>query len=375
MDDLPSIPDLLHDATFQGLQWQAHERSLRVFFESLRRPVDEVDAADSPIELRFVNVTQLAFFSAPANDTVRPSEVDFQSQLENNEETAWEECFAEAVLHLDSRVAQLEWDLACHRKWIYRSDETPEKQMCAIITLLPLNYADGSLKESVFVVCDSIQPMSEGKPLSLDTWRSQYQAWWENWRETVDEDPDIPSDDDEEDEAWKSGSDAVEEDIVLGGSSEFDDANYAPPRKAAFLVAPNDVPPEILSPIEAFHVGLLEGDWRKVRGAAPRLDEPEGLSEEELAEAYLNDGLGSWSYIRQVDSWWREGERACVVVRGMEHTMPEDDDPAEDCETVIAYGLRHFEGRWIIWSSSQGWPEFGSAPELYEEPEWKKEWD
>ena len=53
-------------------------------------------------------------------------------------------------------------------------------------------------------------------------------------------------------------------------------------------------------------------------------------------------------YARSVDSFWIEGERACVVVRGIQHWMPLEGEPARDDESVWAFGLRRVGDRWRI---------------------------
>ncbi|PQO38287.1 hypothetical protein [Blastopirellula marina] len=375
MDELQGIPDLLHDASLQGLQWQSHDRTLRVFFDCLRRAVDDSDSADTPVELRLTNVSQFAFFYSPASDAVRPSEIDFQARFASPDLAPWDGRSSEAFLYVNSQLAEIEWETAAHRLWIFQADDNPASKLRVAISLSPVSYGEDSIKESLFVLCDAIEPMSGGHPLSLEKWNEQYRAWWEGWSEHWEERSDDEEDDDDLDEDDDEQRSYEYEIAIPAETSDLDPLDYSPPQKPAFQITATDAPVELLKPIEDYHTGMLERDWRKVRSASPRLDDSEELTEEELEESYLDDGRGSWSYIRQVDSWWREGRRACVVVRGMEHTMPDEEDPAENRETVITYGLREFEGRWIIWSSTQGWPDFGSAPELYEEPGWKKEWD
>ncbi|RCS54672.1 hypothetical protein DTL42_05960 [Bremerella cremea] len=375
MDELQSIPDLLHDASLQGLQWQSQDRTLRVFFDCMRSAVDDSDAADTPVELRLVNVTQFAFYYSPASDSVRPSEIDFEARFASPDLAPWDGRSSEAYLSLNSQFAEIEWETAAHRLWIYRAEEEASSLLQVAISLAPVNYGDDAIKESIFVTCDAIEPLSGGKPLSLEKWNAQFEAWWEGWSEHWEEKSEGDFDDESEDDEDEDDNQFSYEDSSEEEPSVLDPLDYVPPDKPAFQLAETDAPAELLKPIEDYHTGMVVRDWRLVRDACPRLDDEDELSEEELAESYLDDGRGSWSYIRRVDSWWQEGRRACVVVRGMEHSMPDEDEPPENRETVITYGLRQFEGRWIIWSSTQGWPDFGSAPEIYEEPEWKKEWE
>jgi hypothetical protein len=94
----------------------------------------------------------------------------------------------------------------------------------------------------------------------------------------------------------------------------------------------------------------------------------------DLEQRFLGHEFGSWTYVRQIDSWWCDEGRACVVVRGIEHTMPDEEEGARNAETVIQYGLRRYKKQWIIATWSQGWPRFGSAPALRGNQEWRKAW-
>lgn len=339
----------------------------------MRSAVDDADTADTPVELRLVNVTEFAFYYSPANDSVRPSEIDFGARFASPDSAPWDGRSSEVYLSLNSQYTEVDWETAAHRLWIYRAEEEVSGPLRVAISFAPMNYGDDSIKESIFVTCDAIEPLSGGKPLSLEKWNAQFDAWWDDWTEHWEEKSEGDFDGEEEDDEAETDYDYEESGPVE--PSVLDPLDYVPPDKPAFQIGETDVPAELLKPIEDYHVGMVVRDWRRVRDACPRLDDEEDLSPEELAESYLDDGRGSWTYIRQIDSWWQEGRRACVVVRGMEHTMPDEDEPSENRETVITYGLRQSGRRWIIWSSIQGWPDYGSAPEMYEEPEWKKEWD
>ena len=108
--------------------------------------------------------------------------------------------------------------------------------------------------------------------------------------------------------------------------------------------------------------------------AYPYLDKTYEERANLLKSQYLSHDFGRWLYVRCVDSWWCEGCRACVVVRGVEHTMPDDDVPTRNEETVVTYGFRKSGDRWIIATWSQGWPRFGSAPKLPGRQSWRDIW-
>jgi hypothetical protein len=78
-------------------------------------------------------------------------------------------------------------------------------------------------------------------------------------------------------------------------------------------------------------------------------------------------------YVRHIDGCC-EGDRACVVVRGIEHVKGDDEAPDRNEETVITSGLRRFRQTWVIATWSQGWPRFGSAEKLPEVQSWRDGW-
>lgn len=374
MDEFQGIPDLLHEASLEGLQWKATDRTLRIFFDCLRSSVDDSEEIDSAVELRFLNVSQFAFYYSPGDDSVRPSEIDFEAHFAKADPANWDGQSSKAFLYLNSRTAQYEWETASYRRWIYQVEGDIDSPLHVAINLSFANYDEESLEENIFITCDAIQPISGGKPLTLEKWNQQYRAWWEGyshyWDNRAEE-----SDEDDDDEEEDSESSEFYYEQIPAESAELDPLNYEPPDKPPFQIGPTDAPAELLRPIEDYHTGMLQHDWHKVRTASPQLDDREDITEEEIEESCLDENLGSWYYIRQIDSWWEEGRRACVVARGIEHSMPDAEDPAENRETVITYGLRELDGRWVIWSMKYGWPEFGSAEEACEEPEWKKEWE
>jgi hypothetical protein len=109
--------------------------------------------------------------------------------------------------------------------------------------------------------------------------------------------------------------------------------------------------------------------------AFPQPDKPVDERARNLEGWNCAHDFGRWGYARSVERWWVEGRRACVVVRGVEHAMAADDDPATNQETVWTIALRNRRGEWCIDTYSQGWPAFGSAEKLDEKHKtWLKRW-
>jgi hypothetical protein len=130
----------------------------------------------------------------------------------------------------------------------------------------------------------------------------------------------------------------------------------------------------LLRPIEDYHTGLHERDWLKVAVAHPHFDFSPEERAARLRDQFLGWDHGRWVYVRHIDGWWREGNRACVVARGVEHVKGDDESPVRNEETVITYGLRRSRRGWVIATWSQGWPRFRSADRLTEPQSWREGW-
>jgi len=112
-----------------------------------------------------------------------------------------------------------------------------------------------------------------------------------------------------------------------------------------------------------------------VAAAYPHFDQGPDERAAHLRDQFLGHNYGRWVYVRYIDGWWCEGDRACVVVRGIEHVKGDEESPTRNEETVITYGLRKFCQTWVIATWSQGWPRFGSAEKLQEAQSWRNGWN
>jgi hypothetical protein len=115
-------------------------------------------------------------------------------------------------------------------------------------------------------------------------------------------------------------------------------------------------------------------DWGKMASAWPDFDMSLEERHEQIKASQLSHEWGRWVYIRQIDDWWEEASHACVVCRGVEHTAPEEESPAENEETVITYGLRCSDRGWVLRTGSQGWPSHESAAKSLKPTPWMSEW-
>ena len=144
---------------------------------------------------------------------------------------------------------------------------------------------------------------------------------------------------------------------------------------APFLVMTTTATAGLLKPIGDYHTGVHERDWPKVAAVYPHFDQGPDERAARLRDQFLGHDYGRWVYVRRIDRWWCEGDRACVVVRGIEHVKGDDESPDRNEETVITYGLRRFRQTWVIATWSQGWPRFGSADKLPEAQSWRDGWN
>ena len=198
----------------------------------------------------------------------------------------------------------------------------------------------------------------------METWESQFAAWWKNW-DNHWHDSDEESDEEEP---------VFEDAFIPAGEDSPADLAYRPPGEPAVELMDSDVPVELMQPIRAWFEATHTCDWKRKVAAQRNLD----LSEEDQVRREKDDYVhffGRWGYARQIDEWWIERAVGEVSVRGVEHSMPDEEDPATNIESVWTFGLRLREGGWVIRTYSQGWPPFGSASikELSEKP-WFSNW-
>jgi hypothetical protein len=256
-------------------------------------------------------------------------------------------------------------DTACRMDWLLGASSDVEASDHRVYLCSESNTPGFDRAETgLFIACESIKPFSNGIPLEPDDWRTQFEAWWQGWQDHWDS----KTDDDDDEPVY-------EDTFIPAGIDPAPDLSYRPPQKKCVMLEETDAPPELLAPIIDFHEGHHSREWDRMAHAYPSLDASLEDRAEQLREQHETHEFGRWVYLRHVDAWWQEGRRACVIVRGIEHRMPDEEDPATNEETVISYGIRKLNDKWIIWTWSQGWPRHGSAPTLDSQAFWRDEWE
>ena len=137
-----------------------------------------------------------------------------------------------------------------------------------------------------------MMPFTNGAPLDIETWESQFEAWWAGWQAHWSARRDI-----------KPGEEqaALEDTFIPAGQPELPDLSYRPPAAAPFLLSVPTTPAELLKPIEDYHTGLHERDWARVAAAYPCFDQKPGERAARLQEQLLGHDYGRWVYVRHVD--------------------------------------------------------------------------
>jgi len=371
-DDMPStikdIPPLLHDARLSDCRWDRHLKTLHLCFQCLRRNVDGTPTEDGTVDLKLAGVERIAAYYSPANVLVKPSEFKPGSWITLADLEDWPHGPVEAHLAINSPQSEFEAATSCVRETLFGEpgDAFGECELQVHVSFEPHDYGLHAATTSLCIICDTLEPVTNGIPFDIETWQSQFEAWWKGWRDHWSGKGQNEAEEPEP---------ALEDTVIPAGQLDLPDLSYRPPSAAPFLLSSPTAPVELLKPIEDYHTGFHERDWLKVAAAYPFFDQEPDERATRLRDQFLGYAFGRWQYVRHIDGWWCEGDRACVIVRGIEHDMGDDESPVRNEETVVTYGLRKFRQTWIIATWSQGWPRFGSAEKLQEPQTWRDGWN
>jgi len=297
---------------------------------------------------------------------VQESEFAVEEPLSESALSNWQVSPSEISVHVNSQHQALGMETACQTEWFLGSPSESGPDVVDVhLVLEPRNYGADAFETGIFIRCEVIQPMAEGASLDLNEWRQQFDAWWRGWEQHWadqydNEEPASPS--------------VVEDTFIPAGEEPNPNPTYRPPSQPPVLLDNTDVPLPLLQPLIDFHEAHHSQDWQRMAECCPDLDMLLTECSSQLQEQHQGCEFGRWIYLRHVDSWWQESRRACIVVRGIEHAMPDEEDPATNEETVVTYGLRKYGDSWIIWTWCQGWPQHGSAPALEEQQSWRDGW-
>jgi hypothetical protein len=358
---------LLHDARVRHLEWDEPLGRVSVVLDCLRREVDGAEMEDAAVELLLEGVRAAAVGYESGIDGVRPSDCKLSRTVTPDDLRDWPYAPQEAYVTVNSAACE---DDALNAPRSDRLLGNPE-MLLGCPTRLGLRFDHtamlGAPTNTIALLFggDRLGVFSGGAPLDLETWQDQYNAWWQGWRRY-----------------WsaKRGGDAGgatgrrEECLIPAAAPAPPNRSYRPPAEPPAEWEPTDAPADLLQPIADWFEGSHQGDWLRIARAFPNLDwTPERRAEE--LERRSEQDFGRWGYARQVDWWWAEGNHAQVAVRGVEHSMPADDDLGGNEESVWTFRIRRRGGSWSIRTYALGWPRFGSRPVQAEtEKSWLRRW-
>jgi hypothetical protein len=261
---LDQLPQLLHDARLRECCWDVHLRRLSLDFICLRRNLDGSPIADPSVELRLVGVESIVAHYSPANLEVRPSDFVAKGRLCIVDLESWSRPPTEIHLSLNSEHSEFELATACVKEHLFGQSLNGGRRSEFRVHLSFDQHDHGrdATASSLAICCDSIESFTNGAPLDLDLWQSQFKAWWQGWQQhwSVSESETDPT------------SESALEDAFIPAGDSSPDLSYQPPQESAFELAETDAPAELIKPIEDFHVGLHERDWLRVASAYPHFD-------------------------------------------------------------------------------------------------------
>jgi hypothetical protein len=334
------LTQLLHDARLRHLAWNPSLAEASLQFDCLRRDLDG-SALSKPVEFRLGGVK--AIVVGYDRSTARPSSYEPSHLLSENDIRHWS--FGPQLVFVMMNGPGWVGDIAnaLHVDWFLGGREA----LCASPFQLGVSF--GLYLENMTMLwgCEEFAVYSAGVPLSLETWQSQFSAWWNHWEEH-----------------WRvtGGKGRTAEDTVIPMAvAPEPDLSYQPPLEPAVDWEPTDAPAEILLPITDWFQAYHQRDWPRLARSWPHRN----YSAEERAVILAKEferRFGCWGYGRQVDEWWIDRSRGQVKVRGVEHHKTLGPEyPTENLESVWSFYLQKLAEGWVIRNFSQGWPPYKSA--------------
>ena len=320
----------LNESKLDRVDWDPSSGSVRMTFRCLRHDAFGASFYDEPIELTFSGVEAIAIAHEPVFLGVRPSRYVSPRWMEAGDLRRW--TFPPKEVEVSVNSARVEEDvLLAHRtEWAFGNESDLDRSGLRLVLSFRATAVPGSPESQVNLLFagQAIRASRGGDELAAYEWEDQLRSC---------EDRFIP----------------LARDLEPG-------LTYRPPAEPPFELEPTDAPAELLAPIKDWFESLHDRDWLRRAASCQSLN----LSTEELArneERHFMASFGWWGYARQVDGWWVEGRVGEVTVRGVEHTVPDEVDPAEDTESVWTFLLRRRGDRWVIRRWIQGWPAYRSA--------------
>ena len=318
------LTDVLHDAELAGMRWAGELDRFTLELRCLRR--DPSEAAElGPVTLTFDEVSALGVSFEPAES--RPSSLQLpapEAVLATLEDQAARRMF-EMWMRLNDREWQEDALSAAGLGWMAGSAKRFTSASNRFVIIIQTWDALGPSGETyLLIAATGVAAGDASGPLAITDWKRQFDAWWKEWSRS-------------------EGGDADEPAARVPAAEEPERPDYRPPGDPIVELMSSDAPGELLEPAAAW----FESQHREGPGC-----------------------LG-WPYARAIDSWWIDGARAEIVVRGIEHTAPVEGYRAENREALWTLSLRRRIGGWRVGAFSVGAPVYGSGTSI---PDSAKPW-
>jgi hypothetical protein len=174
------------------------------------------------VDLDLGGVERIVAYYSPASVTVKPSELESGSRIALADLEDWPHGASEAHLAINSAQAEFEEATACVRETLFddMKEQQGESPVRVHVTFEAHNYGPQGATTSLSIDCDSLEPVTNGVPLDIETWERQFEAWWKGWRDHWSE----KGQDEGETEP------ALEDTFIPAGQPEPPDLSYRPPR-------------------------------------------------------------------------------------------------------------------------------------------------
>lgn len=363
---IEDIVDWLQEGTLLHIDWWEEERQLALLIECERR-TQEGERLEEPLRLLFCGVNGISSFYNSWDLSSKPTIGSPSRRLSLKDIVNKDIEPTSPILSINEKRCTIDNLTALFQEELYGLSMKAWPTPCThVLGLKWGEWDDEDCSCTLMVGFESLQVYEGKNPLTLDEWSQQNDAFMQGWKEYWDSS--------EENEGSDWDGNCVEATMIPAGEN-IPDLSYQPPQHPAFLVEPSNVPEKLLRPIQIYTESILARDWSRIAQISHSFGEPTDEETAFIKSLYEDIDFGRWNYIRKIEDWWINKNQACVIARGVEHTMPDEEFPAENLETVITYVLRHFENKWFIWETSQGWVLYGSAPEDDGEQIWKNDWE
>ncbi|MHB9134359.1 MAG: hypothetical protein ACYDBB_25080 [Armatimonadota bacterium] len=335
------ITELLHDARLLRIRWDANASSLAVVFDCLRQNIDGIAFTDRTVTLIFHAVERLGETCDVGWFAERPSTTKEHGVHALNDLVDMEINASDAYLIINSRqryavVSSIGW-----MDWLYSHVSNQANNVQSFVHLSwDIDQEGKRVDRILYIEYDSFTIRAGQQTLSLDEWAGQYAAWWKHWEDY-----------------WENNGEDGEEDgmdefaaLIPAGAPDMLASDYLPPDDDPFVLADTaDIPEYLLTPVRDYLTAHHKRDWLLLAQVYPCLDSSLAERAIQLENNAVND-LGEWFYARGIAEWWQEGDRAFVALNGFLHTMPDDDEPADNHEAINSFALMKVDSRWVIYN-------------------------